>query len=136
MREAARPLVAKVLRRTTVPVHKRLMVARAVLCSKGLFQAAVLPKLQAREYAVVHAQVMSILRHVLAQDSIKDGVFVSDNEVVRRLGAMAPACMLIESKFGFFVRCVLRQSPDLLTFMFAERQAKRSWLAGLMVDLF
>ena len=47
MREAARPLVAKVLRRTTVPVHKRLMVARAVLFSKGLFQAAVWPNLQA-----------------------------------------------------------------------------------------
>ena len=43
--------------------------------------------------------------------------------------------MLIESKFGFFVRCVLRQSPDLLKLVFAGRQAKRSWLAGLMVDL-
>lgn len=135
MREAARPLVGRVLRRTSVPVPKRLAVAKAVMFSKGLFQAAVWPKLQAREYAVVHAQVMSILRHVLAQDNVKDGVFVSDNEVVRRLGAMAPACLLIESKFGFFVRCLVRQSPDLLKLIFAGRRAKRSWLAGLMADL-
>ena len=135
MREAARPLVGKVLRRTAVPVHKRLMVARAVMFSKGLFQAAVWPKLQAREYAAVHAQVMSILRHVLAQDSVKDGAFVNDNEVVRRLGAMAPAGIFIESNLGFFVRCVLRQSPDLLKLIFAGRRAKRSWLAGLMADL-
>ena len=70
MREAARPLVGKVLRRTAVLVHKRLMVARAVMFSKGLFQAAVWPKLQDREYAFAHAQVMSILRHVLVQASV------------------------------------------------------------------
>jgi hypothetical protein len=39
MAEAARPFVSKVFRRTAVPVAKRLMVMKALLFSKGVFNA-------------------------------------------------------------------------------------------------
>ena len=99
-RQAARPLVGKVLRRTAVSMSE--LWSRCRSCSsRGCSKLRFGPNSKPRGYAVVHAQAMSILRHVLAQTSLKDGVFVKNNgnQVVRRLGAMAPACMFIGSEF-------------------------------------
>ena len=135
MAEAARPFVSKVFRRTAIPLAKRLMVMRALLFSKGFFQCAVWPLLNANEVEALHSSTMRIVRHLMAEPAYDHASHRSDEVVLQTTGAAAPVNMLRHARVAFCARCIRLPDPAALKFLVAGRSAKRSWIRAVEDDL-
>ena len=92
MRGALLPLRRCVLKETRIPQAKRYAIARAMLLTRGLFQCATWPTLNATELAPVHAAVMKVYRTVDGSDTPETRS--TDDEVVSRGGLTAPLVLL------------------------------------------
>ena len=132
----ARPLKHKVLARDSVDLSKRVIWAKALLFSRGLFQAAVWPTLRSAEVQVVHVAVMKVLRMVKPSQSSGDfSCCDSSADVLAALHLPAPINFLRIARVDLFVRLLVKPSPILLALLYVARNAKRSWVGALCDDL-
>ena len=133
---AGRPIRSKVLANRTVPFAKRVIWLRALLFSKGLFQAAVWPTLTSAELKVVHCAVVKVMRMVhFPAGPIDFADSASSADVIRALGLPAPVNLLRTARLDLFVRLLVKPSPILLSLLFVARNAKRSWVKAVHADL-
>jgi len=136
MVSCALPLRTKVLARESVALDKRIVWTKALLFSKGLFQAAVWPTLRSAEVQVVHVAVMKVLGMVRSTPGKVDFSQVeSSADVLKALALPAPINLLRIARLDLFIRLLVKPSPILLALLFTARNAKRSWVKALQDDL-
>jgi hypothetical protein len=123
------PLRKRVLKEQRIPSPKRFAIARTLLLTRGLFQCAAWPALNATEFGPVHAAVMKVYRTVDGSDT--PDARVTDDEVLERHDLAAPHVLLTAARLLLFIKVVGHASFDLLTILAHAMNAKRSWLRAV-----
>ena len=135
MSESAQPIRVKVLNNSKVPLTRRVLFLRALLFSRGFFQAATWPVLVTSEAQALHSGTMRVVRYVYGGFNPSSPSFVSDADVLKHVSLPAPINMLRIARVSLFFKVVSTGCPSLLNLLYIGLRAKRSWLAGVREDL-
>ena len=113
------------LRAPRVPATTKVSVVKAVLLSRGLFQAGCWPILTAAEMTRVHSGIMALFSRCLPSATTWEDERSYDR-TLSELGVAAP--MVIQ-------RCCRNRSPkQLASQLLAARAGTRSWLRAVISD--
>ena len=133
MMEPFTSLRKQVLKKESIDTGKRFVIARTVLLSRGLYQCAAWPSLNASEYASVHSAVMRVYRSVDGSD-VPDSR-LSDDALLAKNGLAAPRNLLTAARLLLFFKVVVHAPMILLVVLAHASPARRSWLSSVKNDL-
>ena len=118
---------------------RKLMVAKAVCTTRGMFHAGTWPQLQSAEYRRFHTALMQIFRQAsgtaFGQLSGQIDAIPSDQELLSEYGAPLPAVLLARARIFLFLRLLGRAPPELVALLALGLQARRSWFASVQRDV-
>ena len=129
-----KPISSKVLSNPRVSVEKRLIIAKAYLFSKGLFQASTWHNLNVGETKKVHSTIMRVYRVILRVHR-PGSRHLTDDQVIEELEAMSPISLIVALKLSFFVRSIFRLPYALIAIWSNAYAFKGSWIKSVETDL-
>ena len=133
MRGAFAGLRSRFFRARDISIDKKKHVSKALLLTRGLFQAGAWPELQANEYKRVHVAVMSVFRSFLKDDYL-DGEWESDDSLINRHMLLAPMNILRFLRVSLFARIVRDRACHVMLAVAAASGATRAWIDAVGRD--
>ena len=126
----------RLLAQDGVPVEKRLTLAKAVLMSRGLYQAGTWAVLDGHPFRKLHHAVMSVYRALSSSYWRGNAVSLpSDDEVLRNLGAPSLGMLIKVARLQLFGRIAIKMPSTLLLALCCAMPLKTSWLSVVRFDL-
>ena len=134
IRSERRILARRVLTNQDVSEARRSLLAQSLVFSKGFYNSGTWHGLTSAQLAKMHAATMDVYRTVADQRC--DGLrrVDTDEQVIRRLGAVAPAVMVKMARMATFGRIARAQPVALLRMLEAAAVYKGSWLEAVCAD--
>ena len=120
-------------RRPQMPIASKLLVARALLLSKGLFSAGTWPTLNASEHKKLHQALMKVFGGCIVPGW--HNKMYSFTAAHREHQIAAPIHLVRQLRLGLFRRVCERAPDDLLPLLVSGCKAKRSWFSAVVDDL-
>ena len=120
-------------RRPQIPVPTKLLAARALLLSKGLFSAGTWPTLNASEHRKLHQAIMKVFGGCIVSGWHSKMYSFSVAHQEHHLAA--PIHLARQLRLGLFRRVCERAPEDLLPLLVSGSKAKRSWFSAVVDDL-
>eukprot|EP00973_Karenia_brevis_P056348 7837488-Karenia_brevis.AAC.1 len=124
------------LKQPRVHENAKISVTKALLLTRGLFQAGAWPSLTVAEAKKVHAPIMQVYRRIAAcRPYTFDREWPSDDDLVEKLGVSAPKVLLCTARLLLLLR-VLRAKPiPVLVALAYGSSARRSWISAVRADV-
>ena len=126
-----------ILQNEGITIERRISLAQSLMFSSGLYNASVWPTPNAQEMRAIHKPVLAVYRAISGNTySTKPGyVHIPDVDVIKKLGAPPPLSLVRVARFRLAIRIARSHPTEIVALIIAGRQANRSWLSSLILDL-
>ena len=118
----------------TIPIARRLNMAKAMLITKILHSAAGWGLMDAREMKKNHSNVMWILRRVWAAEVPVHELNMTDAQILAELKMMSPLNLVRRARIKLGFRMLSSEAAWVLSILAAD-QSPKAWRAAVFADL-
>ena len=128
----------KILRKTALPLNRKINAMQGYIFSKGLFQAGTWPALPPVQYKRIHSCILKLYRDVTRQywsNTFDVSSMFSDSDIIYEYGFMCPMTMLRYFRMSLFSRIVTKEPPHLLALIDKLAPFPNTWASSLICDL-